>query len=807
MAMRRSIADLVTNFRVNGLDRVRGQFDRMTQTVRKALDRVNNSKVGQGLKKGFDAAAKAGQAIKTKMDQVAKGVREVTKRVNEQAKAFAKAAAESAKVGAGKAKGVGLAGAAIGMATGIGGMAMARKASSEISGQVLETERLGRSLGISVEHMSQLAILGREAGVQLDGMAGMMMQFQEAARAAASGEWEGTQFKGIELLAPVDQLEQFSKKWARLRTQAQRDNFLADIFGRENIAAASELMDKISRQGNLRNTLNRSDIGFSKEDLKRSQDYRKSVNALTETWRRFQTLLARHFTPIFANIAKIGARLLEHFGPAIVRSMAEGWRRFVTLAFELFVILTGINKIGPITLIDMKNHRVQNAWIFKLRDGIGEVWKAAKLVGAGLMTVVRWIGQAAPAVQRFGQRAASIVRDLYAMMTGGTASEQNKFLVDWKIEIIGAIAYVRSHIEFLRENWRLLLALMVVTVKQAVAPIIAYFGGMWESITSGIAYAKEAMADFIAGLTTGNIDARTTIFGKIAAGAHEAVSWIIRLGQAIVDIAQGLNASPEFAWLQGIVDSVGAVIESVQNAHAAFMALLEPINQVLQLFGTDITTALFFIGFLKFSGILGGILGLFKKFGPAAKALIGNFGTIATAIGASGGIQAALSGLGTKILAFAGVAGPWAVFGAAAVAAGALIANALDGTIVDKWFQNITDKLHDVEGAFERTRNQIDSDFERYGGRKPGLGAAPLANRSASAINRAAAPMPVGGYAPGYEPGGQYSWTDPGRQATDGKTTNLNINVGGQTINATAPADQVAALQQSRARSMTGGRG
>jgi hypothetical protein len=105
----------------------------------------------------------------------------------------------------------------------------------------------------------------------------------------------------------------------------------------------------------------------------------------------------------------------------------------------------------------------------------------------------------------------------------------------------------------------------------------------------------------------------------------------------------------DYTWLNDLAASAKNFFAHLQEAWGMFRKVLDTIHAaikpILSFFGTDVLTAALFIGMLRFSGILGGILaagrGLLGIFGPA---LAGVGGAAAAAAGQVALIAAALMG-------------------------------------------------------------------------------------------------------------------------------------------------------------------
>lgn len=159
---------------------------------------------------------------------------------------------------------------------------------------------------------------------------------------------------------------------------------------------------------------------------------------------------------------------------------------------------------------------------------------------------------------------------------------------------------------------------------------------------------------------------------------RDGISTAIRFVKELYGVLRGQDAS-EFKWLNDLRDQAKAfgqdfmaALEMVKGVLSAIHSLLQP---VAELFGTDVTTLLLFVGMTKFIGLFGMATTAVGVLGKAIGALfaMGGGGALAKGIGAvataAGGASAASGGVGLAAGAMS-LGARAGVLGAAAVGGG-----------------------------------------------------------------------------------------------------------------------------------------
>jgi len=211
---------------------------------------------------------------------------------------------------------------------------------------------------------------------------------------------------------------------------------------------------------------------------------------------------------------------------------------------------------------------------------------------------------------------------------------------------------------------------------------------------------------------------------KIRDGIQTAIKFV----KDLYAILRGQSAS-EFKWLNDIRDQAKAfgadftaALEMVKGVLSAIHALLEPIAN---LFGTNVTTMLLFVGMAKFIGLFGAATTAVGVLGKAIGALF--------AMGGGGALAKGIAGIATAAgatSAVGGVAGGVAAGGAARAAgamslgarAGVLGAAVVGGGLIGHYGAN---KLYEVSGAksaadrrwqenIKNIRTSMDASFDRH---------------------------------------------------------------------------------------------
>lgn len=269
-----------------------------------------------------------------------------------------------------------------------------------------------------------------------------------------------------------------------------------------------------------------------------------------------------------------------------------------------------------------------------------------------------------------------------------------------------------------------------VAVRNLAADALDAFNGRrsgfrseWlNSLMDGLRKAKEWVRDF-------RDEVQAAFDGR--GSRHEWLNRIAGAFKTARDFAKDLFAllkggdAEQFPWLNRLRDGVVEFAESFKKAFDAFMQMLQTIRDsfirpIADFLGTDPLTMALFVGFARFTGILGaattavGLLGksLQWLFGlKGAAELASSIGGIATAAGAAGGVGAA-GGRAGRLAAGLATAGR---------AAGVLGAAAVGGWMAGDWLQQkatdwsgLTDKRNEAFDATARlAKLQGDLSFAR----------------------------------------------------------------------------------------------
>ncbi|QND41823.1 hypothetical protein HB770_04075 [Rhizobium leguminosarum bv. viciae] len=146
-----------------------------------------------------------------------------------------------------------------------------------------------------------------------------------------------------------------------------------------------------------------------------------------------------------------------------------------------------------------------------------------------------------------------------------------------------------------------------------------------------------------------------TQFSKIFSGMDSDWAWLNKVRDAFLSIKSFASdafavltggKAEDYTWLNDLAAGAKDFFAHLQEAWGMFRKVLDTLHSaikpILSFFGTDVLTAALFVGMLRFSGILGGILaagrGLLGVFGPA---LAG----VGTAAAAAAGRVALIAGV------------------------------------------------------------------------------------------------------------------------------------------------------------------
>ena len=136
---------------------------------------------------------------------------------------------------------------------------------------------------------------------------------------------------------------------------------------------------------------------------------------------------------------------------------------------------------------------------------------------------------------------------------------------------------------------------------------------------------------------------------------RDAFVWIKTLAEDAFSVLTGKDAK-DFLWLNDLRDGVRTFFASLKEAWGMFKNVLDGIHAaikpVLDFFGKDILTAALFLGMLRFSGILGGIVAM-------GRGLLGIFTPALAGIGTAAALAAGKVALIAAAFIAAWKAGEW----------------------------------------------------------------------------------------------------------------------------------------------------
>jgi hypothetical protein len=538
MAMRRTIAELVTRFRVTGIEGIRSQVEGAANGIRASLQRLSQTPAMQGLRRGAEDAARA-------LQKTSRAAGDVAKKAAEAARQLAGVAAK-------------VAGAATALAgAGAAGLTAITKGQAD---RILEEGRLAAQIQLPIEDISAIGRIAGQTGVEMGDLTGVFGQFSEKIADGLSGNAEAFDTLGISLKDSRGRakdfltiLEEVSRAQAKL-TGAGRVKALADLFGGGDVPKIIELLNQLGSGGSIRSQIdgakNRGGV-TTEADLQIARDYRKATVSLGLSLEKLQLAVFRAFGPTVVQAITEFGKYIEANSGAIVQVISNVVNYSLTAFNDLVAGFTG----GAI-------------------DGAASGWYN---LGAAVSGVTAWVVELGTQLFNMistGQNATGSfawlndVRDGFISFTdavrsawewlGATYTALDEFVGAFGLDL-GTTLLVLGVLNFTGA-----LKLIGPALRLVVAALTStWFLGAIQSFSAaiGLTGALGAIQTFI---TTG-LGAMATALGP-AGVAAVALAYFVG---AVTGFYQLLANSPINGWMAGITDALAGVEQSFAAANEA----------------------------------------------------------------------------------------------------------------------------------------------------------------------------------------------------------------------------------------------
>jgi hypothetical protein len=669
MSMRRKIADLYTEFRVQGLNTVQAALSTFTTTANRALRTV-------GIPQFLGAVTRGTLLASRGLIEVGRRLGVVTMAAGRYAKTMATVAT----------------------AAGVGAFTAIGKSIKYTSEDILEINRLALALGVSFRRVAALAQIGKGYGVDFGDLRGSLIQFSGQVSAALQGsDAQAQYFKmlGVELKGANGQARDFlSILYDVARAQKKlaapdRAMVLSQLFGEDDASNVSEFLGALGANpkplSQQLDTVADSGASYDERSLAAAKKFRAATNDLKDAWSSFTKEIFRTFGGPFSEVVWSAAQVLRNNYKPIVEGLAKAWNAVVGPAFDALTILgvnhgaqwnnTWVAKLEP-ELLEIKRRFFQvidlmkRFWgaatdesrLSKLQKGVRVVYDFFQVLiggnrnGSYIRTsfIDRYFEKIFD-LHHFLKGLPRLVADVYRTLTGdwNNIAPDNKWVLYLYNDLVDAVERIKLKI-----------------VNAGVAATVALLGFVQkaidvvqndlELIAPFVDLVRNIIRDVQQQWAKGMVDGATTPFGAIAGGIKQAAMWTAELVRQIDAVfMKGQEASSSFAWLndvKAIIDQWGPSLVQGLSWFRAFMrelfgGLFEINEWFKKTFGFDLAATLVFIGLLRFSRILGLVWKGLGLIGTAIRALFGAqaLASFASAGTALGGFMGALTGLIAKL--------------------------------------------------------------------------------------------------------------------------------------------------------------
>lgn len=715
MANTKRIANIVTEFKANGVSALKKAMDKIAKAggavgkaIRKGgkdgksgLDDVRQGstqattgvqrvaavggRLGQALTKASTTAQKAIQKIGTASGRVASQVGKLGSAGARMGSAVAKGALTAGTALARlsmRAGAVGTAIAAIGAAGFGGAIKKAVDSATEDMKNLNETIALTR---MSPEQASFWQRFGAENGVEREDVSAIFGAFNTAAAEALQDpESQFAQtFKamGIQVEGANGKLRDMSSLFTdlaiaqrRLAPQA-RGMFLAQIFGDGDSLKAGQMLDEAGRLG--RGGLNsrfgdmrgRGELVDARQ-LAAYREYVKMVSRFKDTWRTVQRQVFTDIAPDLTRFFEVAGRVLRELGPLIRKNLVNGFRSFIVLLGDALTVFTGLdfsNLLGG-------KRSIQNTWLYDVKEVADALWASLKAVGVVLLELVRhlsapvqhWFARLDPkllvagivsaseAFVRFVAKARLLAIDLGTIFRElvGMGNGSPIFMTDEGGALFKTLQQIPVQAKRVFEQLRLTAIAAFDAVEGRIRSI---FNGLYAAYVQPLVdQIRLAFAEAGEGFDAGaGLGKMSSTLAAIILALQYAIDYAERFVAAFDRVFnQDQNAPKGFEWLQSIRDGVGGLVEKLALVQTILDALLSPLNAILGLFTTIRAQSI-----LVFTGIV------------LALATIANAVTFGLAGVAFGALRGAIAAAVVQIAGASGLAGAFATVQTAATTA------------------------------------------------------------------------------------------------------------------------------------------
>ena len=644
--MQRRIADIVTRFRVVGLNLVRQGVQGVVSTVRGA-DRIIN-RLGSGLRISIFTSATY-------------SVRKLT---------IALKAAGRAGLAAGKtiAAGIGKAGKlAVGGALKVGGLAAAKSAAS-LTGRALfvgkaaedtrEDLRLLRQMSsllrISTSRMSEFQLYAEKTGIDMSDLSQIVSGFAGAIADADDPTTEigrtfgrlGVQTKDAQgrVRSMIDILFDLAQA-TRTLDPITRAGILNPIFGDDDSLKVSELLDKMAKDqipGIRKEFADFRADGkvVTAEDVAQTKNYERALLGLKRTWLVFKREVFNAFEPIISVYLNAISRWFNSANRnfAIDRLFVKPFNKLMVLAKDFAKVFLGVDvavaqigrrfavvagRMGQKAQIKsglaydiLRGGDVKFKWMVPLQQGLSGVLAIAK--GIGL--VFAQIGGAAAS-------AVAALNEGFARTSAGNGKTILDKLADIKPQaIVAAFARMSQSVAAFGRDIRRLAAVPMIdpteietslgrglllagvkiqaSMETIVRPLEARFDRLEAKVTATMTAIRDSIVgswtEADAALQSGTgLQAVESSLGQVLYLAGYAFQYLTGIITAIQDFRNGQPVDADFAWVQTLIEGVDYAWDSLKQLEGILKPFKEGLDKSAKaVFGLNGIVLYFILGAL-----------------------------------------------------------------------------------------------------------------------------------------------------------------------------------------------------------------
>ncbi|MEO9789406.1 MAG: hypothetical protein ABJF67_17615 [Aurantimonas coralicida] len=628
-------------------------------------------------------------------------------------------------------------------------------------------------------------------------------------------------------------------------SKEERGQILTQVFGEDDALKVAEIADQVAASGGrISGALGRGLV--SDQDIAQIKRYQAAVLSLGNAWGVFKRQLLVALEPMMTTLARFAEGRLVRSSATIIRDYFvrplssamrslmgfvrfmdgnDGWRRVNTAIQRTFAVAARLfatfGKLGALvyrTFSGGRNAEATYANVLKsitgaLRavdkwaaDGRGEkALLALAEAGKGLWTVFEGL---LSVVAAFGLAIDDYLRDkgidLSAIFSIDNLRNAFTNAITWIGAFFSDIQRILSGQFGLLETdlaKRLVLfgasiVLTAIVVSDKLREIVAsFFAEVREFIDGLVGYWKLAWAEMASAGNGSGLSGISTMLGKLLYILASVLDYVERLSQAFHDIFVLQKDAPEgFRWLQDVREIFGQLWTAIKNIHRAIQPIISAIDTVLEKIGGWNTATVILAGLIAgklFGAIKTAIAAMGTLFGVSAGgAAAGAAGGATAGAAAGGGMLAAISTIGGRILALA--SGP---FGVLLTAVG--LVTAAVSTLSER-FDALREKRMDL------ARLKMDRDYEKYGA-KNGLSVAE--NDARRAALKSVNPSSYGSVYGAVNRQVVYTAEDDpatirAKMLGQLPTQKIEIKAGDTVIEALQTESQAAALRRSRSLSL-----